>query len=339
LPPTLSEPIALVLAAAVMNAVYTLPMKLNRQWKWEHSWLVFTFLGVAVVPTILAAFTIPHLLLAYDGVAPSVLMGMAACGALWGVSLVFFGLAVNTVGVAITFAVALGTSAASGAVIPLISQHYDEIFTTKGFMVFLGIAAIVVGVAMCGRAGRRRDSERSKNETGKNDARFGKGFAYAFLSGVLGSMLNVGLALGAPIQQNASNLGASEGMMSNAVWLPCLYAGAIPGLAYCVFLMGKNGTTQEFLPASRWYYWLTPAAMGLFWFGSIMCYSLASIKLGTLGPVIAWPLFLSAVVVASSIAGVVTGEWKSASRGVVVQMWSGVACLIVAMALLASVGQ
>ena len=62
---------------------------------------------------------------------------------------------------------------------------------------------------------------------------------------VLGSMLNVGLTSGAPIQQNASNLGASEAMMSNAVWLPCLYAGAIPGLAYCVFLMGKNGTTKE----------------------------------------------------------------------------------------------
>lgn len=335
----LSEPIALVLAAALMNAVYTLPMKFNRQWKWEHSWLVFTFLGVVVVPTVLATLTIPHLPLAYRGVSSGILLGMAACGVLWGVSLVFFGLAVDTVGVAITFAVALGTSAASGALIPLVSQHYNEIFTTKGFTVFLGILAILVGVAICGRAGRHRDSERGKNEAGKNEARFGKGFAFAFLSGLLGSMLNVGLTLGAPIQENAKNLGASEAMMSNAVWLPCLYAGAIPGLGYCLFLMRKNRTTEEFLPASRWYYWLTPAAMGLFWFGSIMCYSLASIKLGTLGPVIAWPLFLSSVVIASSIAGVVTGEWKGASGGALAQMWSGVACLIVAMALLASAGQ
>ncbi len=336
---TLSEPIGLVLAAAVMNAVYTLPMKLNRHWKWEHSWLIFTFLGVMVVPTILAALTIPHLLDAYSGVSQGVLMGMAACGALWGVSLVFFGLAVDTVGVAITFAVALGTSAASGAVIPLVSQHYNEIFTHKGLMVFLGILAILLGVAICGRAGHQRESERTKNETTKSNAQFKKGFIYAFLSGVLGSMLNVGLTLGSSIQQNAKNLGASEAMMSNAVWLPCLYAGAIPGLVYCLFLMRKNDTMGELLPASRWYYWVTPAAMGLFWFGSIMCYSLASIRLGTLGPVIAWPLFLSAVVVASSIAGIVTGEWKGASRGAVLRMWSGVACLIVAMGLLASAGQ
>jgi hypothetical protein len=32
-----------------------------------------------------------------------------------------------------------------------------------------------------------------------------------------------------------------------------------------------------------------------------MCYSLASVKLGDLGSVIAWPLFLSAVVIASTI--------------------------------------
>ena len=57
------------------------------------------------------------------GVPLSLLLGMALCGALWGVSLVFFGRAVDTVGVAITFAVSLGTSAASGALIPLVSQH------------------------------------------------------------------------------------------------------------------------------------------------------------------------------------------------------------------------
>lgn len=334
-----SDPISLVLAAAVMNAVYTLPMKLNKQWKWEHSWLVFTLLGVAVVPTVLAAFTIPRLLETYDGVPGNILLGMAACGALWGVSLVFFGLAVEAVGVAITFAVALGTSAASGAVIPLISRHYAEIFTARGFMVLSGILAILIGVGICGAAGRNREAERTAENGRSGIPPFRKGFALAFLSGLLGSMLNLGLTLGAPIQRNAQSFGASEAMMSNAVWLPCLYAGAVPGLAYCAFLMRKNRTAGQLLSASRWHYWLTPALMGLFWFGSIMCYSLASVKLGELGPVIAWPLFLSAVVIASTIAGVVTGEWKNTGRGPMTWMWIGVLCLVAAMALLASAGQ
>ena len=33
------QAIQLVLIAAVINAVYTLPMKFNKHWKWEHSWL------------------------------------------------------------------------------------------------------------------------------------------------------------------------------------------------------------------------------------------------------------------------------------------------------------
>lgn len=330
------QAIQLVLVAAVINAIYTLPMKLNKRWHWEHSWLVFTALGVTIVPTVLSALTIPRLTDAYHGVPASLLLTMALCGALWGVSLVFFGRAVDTVGVAITFAVSLGTSAAAGAIIPLVSQHAAEVFTRRGLLILSAISIILVGVGICGMAGRQREKQQA-TETVRAPSRFLRGVTLAFLSGILGSMLNSGLALGAPIQLNARNLGASEAMMSNAVWLPCLYAGAIPGIIYCLFLMRKNRTAPQFLAASRWYYWLTPALMGLLWFGSIMCYSLASVKLGELGPVIAWPLFLSAVVIASTLAGVVTGEWKRSGRTAMAWMWVGVACLVAAMGLLASI--
>jgi L-rhamnose-H+ transport protein len=331
----ISQAIQLVLVAAVINAVYTLPMKFNKQWKWEHSWLVFTILGVTAVPTVLSVLTIPRLKDTYDGVGTPILIGMALCGALWGVSLVFFGRAVHTVGVAITFAVSLGTSAASGALIPLLSQHSTELFTRRGVLIVSGILVILLGVGICGMAGRQREKDQS-TEARSGDYRLARGVTLAFLSGILGSMLNTGLALGAPIQKNAQNFGASEAMMSNAVWLPCLYAGSIPGVIYCLYLMRRNGTTSQLVGESRWYYWLTPALMGLLWFGSIMCYSLASVKLGDLGPVIAWPLFLSAVVIASTIAGVITGEWSKSGRKALTWMWVGVGCLVAAMGLLAS---
>lgn len=336
--PAISQAIQLVLVAATINAIYTLPMKWNKRWNWEHSWLIFTILGVAIVPTILSALTIPNLTAAYDGVPRGVLLGMALCGALWGVSLVFFGRAVDTVGVAITFAVSLGTSAASGALIPLLSQHSTELLTRRGLEILFAILIILLGVGLCGVAGRQREKEQS-TATVQVPRRFTRGLLLAFLSGILGSMLNSGLTLGAPIQQSARRLGASEAMMSNAVWLPCLYAGMIPGVVYCLFLMRKNGTSGKLFAESRWYYWLTPALMGLLWFGSIMCYSLASVKLGPLGPVIAWPLFLSAVVIASTLAGVATGEWKKSGRKAITWMWIGVGCLIAAMGLLASIGQ
>ena len=45
---------------------------------------------------------------------------VAACGAGWGISVVFIGLAVEAVGVAVSFSIMLGLSAALGSLIPLV---------------------------------------------------------------------------------------------------------------------------------------------------------------------------------------------------------------------------
>src|SRR5205085_7790162 len=131
------------------------------------------------------------------------------------------------------FGVALGTSAAAGALVPLLTQHPERILSTQGTLVLLGIAIILIGVGLCGFAGNRRDRALEEKESRKPRP-FLRGFLYAFVSGVLGSMLNLGLAFGGAIQERAHLQGASTAMMSNAVWLPCLYAGFIPGVLYCL---------------------------------------------------------------------------------------------------------
>jgi L-rhamnose-H+ transport protein len=313
-------------------------MKLNRQWAWEHSWFAFTFLGVAVVPTLIAVATVPELWAIYPQIPATTLMKMAAFGATWGVSLVLFGLSISIVGVAITFAVCLGTSAASGALIPLLIQHPDKLQTREGTLILGGICGILAGVGLCGLAGHRRDRMLVKKQDGAS-LPFARGFLYAIVSGVTGSMLNLGLAFGGSIQERARDQGASAAMMSNAVWLPCLYAGFVPGIVYCLSIMKRNGNMRDLISKSRWYYWLMGACMGVLWFGSIICYSLSTIKLGDLGPVIGWPLFMSAVVIASTIAGMLTGEWSRAGAGPIRIMSAGVVCLVAAMGLLALAGR
>src|SRR5580704_3423731 len=113
------QAILLVLCASVMNAAYALPMKLNKKWQWEHSWFAFSILGVAVVPTVIALLTVPQLWSTYATISWGTLAAMVFFGASWGISLVFFGLALTRLGLAITFAVCLGTSAAVGELTPL----------------------------------------------------------------------------------------------------------------------------------------------------------------------------------------------------------------------------
>ena len=91
-----AQAILLILVAAAMNAAYVLPMKLNKKWQWEHTWFAFSILGVAVVPTIIALLTVPQLWSTYSSVSGGILAAMALFGAGWGVSLVFFGLALFT---------------------------------------------------------------------------------------------------------------------------------------------------------------------------------------------------------------------------------------------------
>ncbi len=331
-----AEALLLILAAAVMNATYTLPMKLNRKWAWEHSWLAFSVLGVAVVPTLIAVLTVPDLWSIYNQASPSTLVWMALFGFGWGVSLVFFGLSIPLVGIAIAFTITLSTSAASGSLLPLLMQHRDRILTAQGAVLLLGIVLIACGVALCGKAGMERD--RSKDVLSGNP-HFIRGFLFALISGILGSLLNLGLAFGDGIQQAARTRGASVAMSSNAVWLPCVYAGFIPGVFYCIFLMRKNATTSGILSNAAWYYWLMAACMGLLWYGSIILYSLSASHLGSLGPAIGWPLFLSAIVLVSTIVGTLTGEWTPSTSGPFRTLLFGLALLIGAIGLLSEAGR
>src|ERR1700689_379810 len=327
------QAILLVLCAAIMNAAYSLPMKLNKKWQWEHSWFAFSILGVAVVPTIIALFTVPALWSTYATVSNRTLAAMVVFGASWGVSLVFFGLALTRLGLAITFAVCLGTSAAVGALTPLIAQHADRGMTRQGGLIILGVLVIILGVALCGLAGKHREAAlQQASSTARHG--FWSGYLLAFVSGILGSMLNLGLAYGGSIQRAAQQHGASVAMMSNAVWLPCLYAGFLPGAIYCFYLMRKRKSLNLLRLPGTWYYWPVGASMGLLWFGSIILYSISTVKLGALGPVIGWPLFLAAIVILSSVIGVAAGEWSKTGAKPLRIMVYGVICLVVAISIL-----
>ncbi|MCU1305093.1 MAG: RhaT l-rhamnose-proton symport 2 [Candidatus Sulfotelmatobacter sp.] len=332
------QAILLVLCAAIMNAAYSLPMKLNKKWEWEHSWFAFSILGVAVVPTLIALLTVPRLWATYNVVSTGTLAAMVVFGASWGVSLVFFGLALTRLGLAITFAVCLGTSAAVGALTPLLAQHPDLVMTRQGELILLGVLAIVLGVSLCGVAGKSREAALQQASASTRKGFWG-GFTLAFISGILGSMLNLGLAFGGSIQHAAQQNGASLAMMSNAVWLPCLYAGFLPGAIYCYILMRRKGTVRLLGLPGTWYYWVAAASMGLLWFGSIILYSISTIKLGDLGTSIGWPLFLASIVVASTFFGVLTGEWKRTGTRPLRFMIVGVGFLVVAIAVLSYAGR
>jgi L-rhamnose-H+ transport protein len=327
----------LLVIAALMNASFSLPMKYTRRWAWENTWMVWTFFALVLLPAAVALFTLPDLAAVYRASGFTLLWHVVVFGAGWGLAQVFFGIAVDAIGIALTFSLVLGTSAAMGALIPMVMLHSDKLHTAVGHLLLLGIALLLLGVAICAVAGRLRENRKQMGGDAphKNPT---PGLILAVLCGALASFQNFGLAFGSPLVNLAILHGARPSNAANAVWLPLLMAGAIPNLLYCVYLLRKNSSGGKFMNAG-FGHWVLAFIMGSFWLGSLLLYGACVSRLGALGPSLGWPLYMSLIVVAASLLGIATGEWKQSGRWPLTIQLAGVGTLIVAIVILARASQ
>jgi L-rhamnose-H+ transport protein len=318
---------SLLFLAGAMNGSFALPMKFTRKWAWENTWAIWTLFALFVFPLLLAYTTVPRIDSAYSQAGAGVVFIVAACGAGWGIAQVLFGLAVEAIGIALTFSVVLGLSAAVGSLIPLVQLHPDEIVSPAGLGAISGVVLVLVGVSVCAVAGRKREAALSVT---KGRTSFTKGLVFCALSGVTAALMNFGLAFGGPILEAAQRNGAPKLWSPNAVFLPLMLAGGVPNLAYCIYLMRKNNTANRFREAGSGNHWFLAGLMAISWFGSTILYGASTTTLGQLGAVLAWPLFMSLIVITASICGAVTGEWKEAGPQPFRIMAAGVGVLILA---------
>src|SRR5437868_10591480 len=325
--------LSLLLLAGAMNGSFTLPMKFTRKWAWENTWLMWTIFALFIFPVVLTWWTVPSLKQVYaqTGLGPALL---AACfGAGWGISQIFLGLAVEGIGMALSFSVILGLSAAVGSLVPLLRLHPNAIFEKGGITVLSGVALVLLGVGIAAFAGRRRELALAAPSGPVQSARkvsVAKGLLFASISGFGSALVNFGFVFGEPLKVAAQQAGAAQIWAPNAVWLPLMVAGGIPNFIYCLYLIGRNKTGSRFMTEATGFYYGLAAIMAFFWFGSTVMYGVGATKLGALGPVLGWPLFMSLIVITATLWGVGTGEWKGAGRQPLRMLGLGVAVLIVA---------
>jgi L-rhamnose-H+ transport protein len=307
-------------------------MKYARRWAWENTWLAWTIFALLVLPPVITYATVPNLGAIYRSSAANIVLEVIGFGAGWGVAQVFFGLAVDAIGIALTFSLVLGTSAAVGTLVPLLRLHPERLNTAAGHGVLAGVVLVLAGVLVCAIAGRQREKALQMSAaSGKNTT---LGLALAILCGFGASFVNFGLAFGAPLIASAREAGANALNAANAVWLPVMLAGAVPNLLYCLWLLAKNRTAKKF-PGGGISHWALAFVMAVCWFGSTLLYGLSTVKLGAWGPILGWPLFMSLIVITASMLGMLTGEWKNSGRSPLRIQWAGVALLVLAVFILA----
>jgi L-rhamnose-H+ transport protein len=324
----------LLILAGIMNASFALPMKFVRRWEWENTWFAWSVFALLALPTILAFNVVPGYGNLLHG-SQQVVFLVVVCGAAWGIAQVLFGLALSRIGIALTFSIVLGLSAAMGSLIPLLRFHAGEIKSRSGLTSLAGIALVLLGVAVCAVAGRMRDRGRS---TEARSSHFGSGLLMALASGICASMMNVGFAYGGPLVDAAAARGTNALLVSDAIWAPLLIGGALPNLCYCVFLLRKNDTADRFKMHAGLNLVLA-LGMAVLWFGSSIVYGISTAFLGALGKVVGWPLFMSLIVIVAGGLGVATGEWKGSERKALQMQGLATAILIVAVVVLSRAAQ
>jgi len=326
--------LALVLFAGLLGGTVLAPMKLVRTWKWDQAWLFYVCNAYFMFPWLVAFLTVPHLLAVYPQAGWKIVLATASFGLFWGLSLALYGIAFDIVGLALTNGIILGSSVALGSLLPLLFVpasrrglgHSLEIAGADGIM--------LAGVLMCTFAGDMREKIQSHAVARAHDPRFRKGLALCIVAGIMSTAFNLALVVGQPIAQLAEKMGAHPLYASNAVWSLSVGTGALPSMVLAARKITRAHAWREFTEG-RWFFnAFLCVFMGAMWIGGTVLYGSSVRILGTYGAVIGWPIYMSAMIIASTIWGWLAHEWKHVTGLPVVLMVGGIAVQILAMVLL-----
>jgi L-rhamnose-H+ transport protein len=322
-------PFALIVLASFFQGTFGLGMKYTKPLAWEAWWLVYALIAMIVLPVTWAALVVPDLWTVIATAPPDAVWTGMLFGFLWGVGGILFGVSVRYIGMSLTYGIVMGLAGSVGSLMPLASMSPSSAALK---CVLAGVFLMLVGVGVVATAGVRRDrAQRGDAVASGRPAHVG--LLIAVLCGVLSALLNVGFVHAAPVAQMAASLGAIERNASLAAWVVVLFGAFLMNAGYGVILLVRNKSWNTFgAPhAGGAYGWAL--ATGVFWFLALGIYGQGAALVGTLGPVIGWPMLLGLALIISNVWAARAGEWKGA-RAPFRLMLVGVAILIVACAVL-----
>jgi L-rhamnose-H+ transport protein len=317
----------IVLVAGLLNAAFAIPMRYNRVWKWENTWLVFCAFSLIVLPWLLVAFLVRHVgdlltSLAFSDMAPAL-----AFGFLWGIAQATFGLAIHLLGVSVALPVVGALSIVLGSATPALVEHPRAMVGKLGIIFLLSTTLLVTGLFLYGRAARMR-------EPSSSEQRSSRGLLLALITGILGGAINVGFALSKEIMHRAQAMGNTPTVSTYAVWAILLAAGFLPNAAYCLYLLRRNETARLFASAGKSGDFLRSLLMAVTWILATTFYGIATTFLGTYGTSFGYLAYGSFTIFFASVLGWKAGEWRGAPPGALRTFWTAMGTILASVGVL-----
>jgi L-rhamnose-H+ transport protein len=331
---TLATGIALISLGAFADGSVGLMLKYTKVWHWEHLWLLYTFLAFAVIPWVLGLISVRHLAIVLTSDRRSVSLVMLF-GLGWGCGAVLYGLALKMVGLALSYAIVMGLTAAVGSCAPLILLHGQVLNTFRGRVIIGGVFLVLVGVVLCAWAGHFKDQALARHTVRSGQSKlesFVLGLTVAILSGLFSPMLNLSFAYGSPLAVLAVHQGTNPFLASNVIFAVALSAGSLVNTVYCSYLISKRQTWNLMFHRSP--DGLLGLVMGILGPLGTILYGMGSSQLGELGAVVGWPIMSSMGILSANFWGAVSGEWSGTGRKPALAMGAAVSVLLAAMFIL-----
>jgi L-rhamnose-H+ transport protein len=223
------------------------------------------------------------------------------------------------------FSLILGITTILGTLFPLFLHPASGV--SARFVV--GLVLLVIGLLFCSIAGSGR--ERQLTRSGRQ---YVQGVLICVVSGVLSSLMNLGIVLAAPVQAIARESGASPIGAANVFWPLFLAGGFAANLLYCSWRLSAQRTWKLFHLA-RGSEWSSTMAMGAAWFGGTFLYGTGAAAMGPLGPALGWPIYISLLVITAYVLGMFAGEWRGSPAVVRRWMKAGIAVMVASTFLIA----
>ncbi|GIO84166.1 sugar:proton symporter [Paenibacillus faecis] len=312
----------LLLAASLFQGSFGLGMKKYQPFSWEAFWVVFSVIGILLIPVGWTWLEVPAFMEYVRQTPAQVLVLASSCGLLWGLSSILFGKAVDTIGVSLTYGINMGISASLGSLIPLVI--FGNIPPARSFtLLLIGMAVMLAGVVVITKAGldkdksgKTRQSERHSGhgQGGLQGKGLSKGLLMASFAGLGSAAMNIGFSYANQTLDIAARHGVSEVSASLIPWVITLSGGFVANFAYALYKLVKNRSYRDYTSAGSGKAYLKAIVTSFVWFFALGFYAKATVMLGPIGSSVGWLAFNGLALIVSNAWGLKDGEWRGFVR-------------------------
>ena len=301
-------------AGGLCGALFAVPLRRVKGWRYESYWLVYAVFGMVVLPLVLSLAFVPDLFGVYSSVSPKVVARCALFGMMWGVGGLTWGLMIRYLGIGLGLAIGCGICSSVGTLVPPIASGHAAglVKDTHAVLTLCGVVATLVGIAFVGAAGHRKSRELTGEAARKAVAEFDfkKGIWIAIFSGLMSAGMNFGLQGGIDLESAALAAGTASRWRGLPVQSLVLGGGFLVNAAWCIGKGVRQGSLGELRSGGA--NWLFAALAGIVWAMSATMMKVGEPLMGDMR-YISFAVIMSSTVFFSTLFGIFSGEWKGTS--------------------------